>query len=484
MICLLHLLGCTPDTGQQGDCLRALSRRNTDIRAGNRRNLAGVVLLVNGGAVKPRQVTVIAVCAGVLATACVGSSRPASTGSPHRSPAATRQVLFGFGDYEDADANGTRMVRLDPVTLREQPFSTLKLGDSVSGHVFSPDRKSLAFGTVNDRHVVVADLVGYRVAARVDVGGPYSSGWPVEVSVVAWPRADRLLAYTEQFAAHTSYPAQLVVVDPVGRRLIRTAALGGSVLATAVLDDGRAVFLIAPAAKVGLARLVVADPDGRLRWITLRETPAGFGPGRDETPALAVVGTAAYVVGNSERIAQVDLDTGLVRYRAVPGLLGERRADGSPVDPGSGGIMWSDERHIRSVGDGLLSVGGYDTRPAERATKDQYFARSEQIVDTASWTVRRTLHGVTDLVAAHGLYYCWSGSSPYGASNFVGLRPDGTVAFRRTTRDAAWEIVAGRVFENKDGTANVELDPLTGRVLRRVPASLPEPLDLVPWTRP
>jgi len=399
-------------------------------------------------------------------------------------------VLFGFDTYAehqaDGDTDATRLVRLDPTSLREQLFSSLRLGDSTTGHVFSPDRRSLAFGAVNVRQVIVADLVDYRVAARITVAHAPApdSGWPAEVFVVAWPRADRLVAYTQPFAAHTSAPARLVVVDPGARHVIRTAPLGGSVVATASLDDGRTVFVVAPTGRVGPARVVVVDPDGGARSIRLPEISAGFGNGSDEAPGFAVVGTVAYVLGSSNRIAQVDLDTGRVRDHAVPGLLAERLTDGPPLEPGSGGIMSNDERHVTSLGNGLLSVGGYDTRPARRGTENQSYVRSEQIVDTKSWVVRRTLRRVTDLVAANGLYYCWVGSGLFDSLTFVALRPDGTVAFRRTTPEAGWEISAGRLFETRGDAGDVELDPLTGRVVRRVSTPPTGSIDLVPWSRP
>jgi len=421
--------------------------------------------------------------------ACTGSARPASTAASTavtRPAPPPRPVLFGFDTYVDRqpDVEGTRLVRLDPVSLRDEPFSSLKLGDTTTGHVLSPDRRSLALGAENDRDLVVVDLVGYRVAATVTVARPSASGWPTPVSVVSWPRADRLLAYTEPVAAHTSYPAQLVVVDPGQGRVVRADPLGGSVVATAAIGDGTAAFLVAPAGRVGTSRLVISDPDGNLRAVTLTGTAGGFGAGRDEEPGLAVAGAHAYVVGSSNSIADVDLGTGRVSYHAVPGLLADRVPDGPSTDPGSGGIMSNDSRTVASLGGGLLSVGGYTTRPAHGGTQNQSAVLSEQIIDTASWTVRRTLHDATRLLAAHGLYYCWVGSGLYTTSVFEALRPDGTVAFRRTTRDAGWEISAGRLFETQGDAGDVELDPLTGRVLRQVSTPQADPLDLLPWTRP
>lgn len=441
-----------------------------------------VVLLVNAGDIVKRGLSVAIVMVSLLGAGCTGAARPVSTVVSHHGP---RHVLFGFDSYVDrsADVEGSRLVRLDPVTLRELMFSSLKLSDVTTGHVFSPNRKSMAFGTLNDRQVVVADLVDYQVAARFTVAlpPPPDSGWPPEVSVVSWPRADRLLAYSEPIAAHQAYPARLVVIDPAGNRVLRTAPLGGSVVATAALPGDRTGFLVASVGRDAPAKLVIVEPDGGSRTVTLPETASGQGV----APAIAVVGTDVYVVGNSNRIAQIDAGSGRVRYHAVPGLLSERLPDGPPLEPGSGGIMSTDERDAVSLGGGLLGVGGYQVRPARHGTENQNTLISEQIVDTKTWTVRRTLHRATRIVAADGLYYCWVGSSLFGSPVLVAMHPDGAVAFRRTNPNTDWEISAGRLFETRGNAGYVELDPLTGRVLRRVaiPADV-YPIDLVPWTAP
>ena len=426
--------------------------------------------------------TCVAVAIAVLATGCTGSARPVSNASPHPRSTAAREVLFGFDSSvgEGADVEGTRLVRLDPVSLRPLVFSTLRLGDTTTGHVSSPDHNSLALGTMNDRQIVVVDLVGYRVAARYTVARPASFGWPPGVFAVAWPRADRLVAYTEPFAAHVAYPARLVVIDPAAHRVVRTEPLGGSVVATAALPGNRTGFLVAAVDRARPARLVIVEPDGRSRAVTLPETAAG----PSDAPAVAVVGEDVYVVGDSDRVAVVDPASGRVAYHAVPGLLADRVPDGPPVEPGSGGIMSADYRSAGSLGPGLLAVGGYQVRPARHATENQSTVLSEQIVDTKTWTVRRTLHGVVDVVAAHGLYYCWVGTALFRPSVLVALRPDGTVAFRRTTPDAGWQISAGRLFETRGDAGDRELDPLTGRVLHRVSLPGGDPVDLLPWTAP
>ncbi|MBV9098721.1 MAG: hypothetical protein JO079_11755 [Frankiaceae bacterium] len=454
--------------------------------------MSRVVLLTSAGESVKRGLGAAMVAVVAFGVACTGSARPVSPAAAVVKHPPPRQALFGFDTYVDQqpDFEPTRLVRLDPVTLRDQPFSSLKLGDATSGHVFSPDRRSMAVGDVNDRRVVVIDLVGYRVAGSVTVTRPSPTGWSTPVQVVSWPRPDRLLVYTQPEAAHTSYPAQLIVVDPTGAgRVVRTEPLGGSVIASTGLDDGRAAFLVAPAGRVGKSRLVIADPDGNLHVIALPGTPGGFGTpdgyhGSAEDPGLAVVGGHAYVVGSTDRVADVDLGADRVRYHAVPGLMADHVPDGPPLDPGSGGIMTNDSRTVAALGGGLLSVTGYATRPAHGDTQNQSTVMSAQIVDTKTWQVRRTLHDVTQLVAAHGLYYCWLGSPSFSATVLEALRPDGRVAFRRTARDTGWEISAGRLFEWNGNPGYLELDPLTGRVLRHVAPTVDAPLDLVPWTRP
>jgi len=437
----------------------------------------------------------IAAAVALLAAACSGASHHAAAGRAHAG-SAPRQELFGFDTYYTADESGlTRVVRLDPVTLREQPFGSLRLGDSVTGHVLSPDRTSLAFGGENDGEVIVADLVRYDVASRVNVvANPQPSDGPrISVFVAAWPRADRLLGYAEPIAAHVTYPARFVLVDLVTHRVSRSAPLGGWVVATAALGDGRAVFLVEPVGALGPARLVIADAEGRLRSTMLANTvPAGVPAARgdqDVEPGLAVVGDHIYVVGESDRIADIDASSGRLAYHRVRGLLSQQILDGPPVDPGSGGVMWMDSRTVGDAGDGLLYVAGGGVRPARHETQNQEFTLSAQLVDATSWTVRRTLRNATQVAAAHGLYYCWIGDDKFAGNTetFVALRPDGAVAFRRTIPNGTWQISACRLFETTyvgDREVDVELDPLTGRVLRQVASLSSYALDLVSWTRP
>ena len=80
-----------------------------------------------------------------------------SCGGAHDASAPAQ--LIAFDTYmAPADAfEATRLVKLDPATLRPFAGRGLQLGDAASGSVLGPDRRTYAVGGVNYGEVLLVD---------------------------------------------------------------------------------------------------------------------------------------------------------------------------------------------------------------------------------------------------------------------------------------------------------------------------------------
>ena len=106
------------------------------------------------------------------------------------------------------------------------------------------------------------------------------------------------------------------VVDPRSGRVLGQRGFDGE-LSGAVVAGRRMLFMLAPHAAIGQARLAIVDPDGSIRTVVLPGIAAGLTPARDEqdtarqaSPGLAVDpdGTRAVVV-SPETLLEIDLET-------------------------------------------------------------------------------------------------------------------------------------------------------------------------------
>lgn len=124
--------------------------------------------------------------------------------------------LIGLRGYRHhpGDFTARLLARLDPVSLRPIPGEVLKLGDSTASHVLGPGGRTMAFGGVNYGHVFLVNLDRLTLNRSIPVvgGKPYEIP---EVTVVSWPRPDRLIAYTRRFVPHAEAPARLLVINPL-----------------------------------------------------------------------------------------------------------------------------------------------------------------------------------------------------------------------------------------------------------------------------
>jgi hypothetical protein len=404
-------------------------------------------------------------------------------------------------DYFVGDFSGTQLVQLDPIKLTSLPGRRLRLGGHTGTGVLSPDGKILAFGATG--RILLVDLSGLRVAGVVKVPG----GVELRLSVISWPRADRLVATAiEESPGQHDVRHEIVFVDPQSRRVVRRLELRGYISGARRTTTGNAVFLLAPRRGIGPVRILVASPDLRVRSRRLARTRAGVrGPiplWRDHYtelrhPALALDGTGgrAFVVGAKEPIAEVDLRSLSVRYHDISGLS----APHLPLDPirtwaGTRGPHLNLSRGALWLGGDVLAVAGWDTFPvrirSSRWLGQRDVTRALQLVSTRSWRVVRTFPRSSWCRPHAGRLLCSVRTSKrrgpkFETSTLVAYGLDGRVHYRAPEDNLWWTVQAGRLFAGRaDGAHIWELDPATGRKVRDFGRAPTWPLVIRSWTPP
>jgi hypothetical protein len=291
--------------------------------------------------------------------------------------------------------------RLAPASLEPLDGHRLALGRQNSGigrsaytWTFSPDGAQVAVGGRLLCGLCIADVRTMRMRGRM-------STWE---EPLAWLAPRRLLA-----GEQTDYnyaPNRLALIDPVKRRVLKRQRLGGSIV-RADSVDGRLILLLAPNARIGSARIAVADAGGRIRTAALTRIQAGIAvdeashSGRFEYPALAVdpASGRAFVVGSAPVVAEVDLRTLAVRYHEL-GLATLKLAAGSMET-----AAW--------LGNGLLALAGTDARVfTDRSGNEQEVTAPSglRFVDTGTWTVRTIDPGAAYFTVADGLVLAFGSS--------------------------------------------------------------------------
>jgi hypothetical protein len=387
----------------------------------------------------------LATVAVVLVLAGLGRSEPGASATRARA-AAPPSPLLGFVSHGQRSA----LVRLDPDTLRPGSGGRVDAGAegcasraggsacwSAPPWSFSPDRSRLALGRNLEgvaQSLRVVDVARMRTTADIAIAGG-------AIGLVAWPAGERLLAVQETCCRELE---QLLVVDVAGRRVVARRPLGGTVLRAARTPHAL-LLLVAPARRVGPARLAVIDDRGAVRFAPLAQTPAGerlTDPVRfrleQSIPGLAAdpQGGHAYVVGAGP-VADVDLASLAVSYHDLTrpiSLLGRLR---DWLDPAAYAKEVSGPTRTASwLGDGVLAVAGSDETPS-----GQVRPAGLSLIDTRHWSVRTIDRGATDVSVAGDLLLATSSA----ATGLTAYAFDGTTRFRAFDGRQAWiEALDGR----------------------------------------
>jgi hypothetical protein len=347
------------------------------------------------------------------------------------------------------------LVPYDPVRL-VPVGSPIRMGQFGHAWSISPDRQRLVAAAGVRRKgeptaVRIVDLATQRVEGTVTVPGEFS-----RVTATAWIRG-RILVVVSASSATRVY-----AVDPDRRLTISQIDFPGTVV-LGERAQSSLVLLLASPDRIGPATIAVVDQSPRVRTVVLEKiavgtTTTGDGAERRMTirrPALTLgpSGQRAFVIGEGEPPAAIDLRTLAVRYAPVRlTAAANKQVEGSV-------------RTAETLPDGRIVVGAnvYGATAAENTA-------GLWLIDPKDWSRRVLSTKWTWFRVAGGLIFARGETG-------VGLRiiqPSGsTRELFRTGSVARITVVGPRAFVTFFGTnikaAVVELG--TGRVVRHpVPA--------------
>jgi hypothetical protein len=273
----------------------------------------------------------------------------------------------------------------------------------------------------------------------------------------AWLRADRLLVVSRNVAG-----AEIVLVDPTARRVVRRLRIGGHLVRGERVQD-ELVLLFGPRGRIGPSRLVLLDAELGRREIQLRAIRSGSTGSDQRSPGLVVdwSGPRAYVVGANEPVAEVDLAAESVAWH-VPAL--RRTAAASKTVVGSDIDAWP-------LGGGVIAVTGTMYAGLDEQTRRvRSVPYGLRLIDTSDWSFRLVDPAVDRAVAEGGWIV------PRSGPGFVWF--DRTGAKRGqlfgSARVEQLAILGNRALVRTHGSRTTwTVDLPTGRVIGRTAAPPP-----------
>lgn len=324
-----------------------------------------------------------------LVAAGLGGSTGPSAAVAKAPPHATAVLAITAGNATP------RLAWLEPTTLRPLARRSVLLPYGAWGAVIAPGGRTVALGGGGPDGVRIVDVRRMKLTGRIARRTSDRLLTPL-----SWPEPRRLLALDQPRQAAGSV-AQLLVLDPVARRVISRTTLRSSTEHWVAWARAGKRLVALVARSPGLSRLVSYGPGGGVLRTTDLGIPAGTFPvagdpdehHRLAQPGLAVdtEGGRAFVV-DAGRIAVVDLDTFEVSYAS----LAESRSAVSRVlawlEPAAHAKLLSGfSRQATWLGGGLLAVSG---RTYEET---RVVPTGLQLVNTATGTART----IEPLASAH-----------------------------------------------------------------------------------
>jgi hypothetical protein len=377
-----------------------------------------------------------------------------------------------------------KLVRLNPLTLGQRPGRSLPLGTRWGAWSYSPDRSQLVLADVSiSGTLVLVDTRAMRRVAIVDTGSGNA-----EISATFWPSEHLYVVRTgltrRADGGFDRQPAALVTVDPASRAVVGSRSLDGWVYGWAHAD-GVLVLLLGPESGVGPARLAVVAANGSVRTVGLDGVSVGreaFDESRPTSiepyaqPGLAVAPDGSEVFVASPRgIAAVDLRTLARSYHGL--VRGNRRLQkGAPE---------GSTRTLRWVQPGVLALSGHDdhsTVDSEGRVRTDFRPVGVELVSTKDWTAKMVDRGGQGVsIGADAMLvtpWTWDSKRQQYLGNgatIYGL--DGTKRGHVLGKRQVYGIVVGRrAFVSGDGSSYSIVSTKTGKVLRTVRHSPPDPL--------
>ena len=318
-------------------------------------------------------------------------------------PAAARESSHEVPLVRMRDGHRSDLLfRVNPLTLQQvgRPVRTFRNGSDLR---MSPDGSRLAFadGWHRGSRIHFVNIAAWRSMGVVRLGrrGWLTVGWVSPHSVVA-------------IAGEGPDRQRLLWVDAKSRKVVARRPFAGWTVNTVAVPGGLAVAL-GPREGVGPLRILLLDPSGGVRTITLDGIEAGSHyadrGGRVLTPAVTVDqegGRMFVVAARGLLVAEVDLASGAVAYHSL----------GASASKGNVDVWW---RHAVWAGDGRIAVTGDHWAPVRgRGAYDGPVPFGVRIIDTSAWTIATldprpdTIHVAGDTVLAVGTRWFDAGRHP------------------------------------------------------------------------
>ena len=417
----------------------------------------------------------------VSVVALAGADRP---GGAHVAPTLSRVPLHAEATplYGIAGPRPVRLARVDPRTLKPVPGRQVPLAGHTFGWSFSPDRRRLAIGSDGSAEVRLVDLRRSRVVGDVKVTAARRGS----VFATAWAGPARVLAVVVSPGCCGLGETTVAGIDGVRSRRLWQRRLHGSLQAGERFRRSLVLVLGPSGRSIGRSRLVLVNPAGRLRSVTLPEIRSGSelaGGGSSPTPfvvrqwnpGLAVdpSGARAFVVQAGAPVAEVDLRTLEVRSHTLSEPISlldrlhdwlEPRADAKAQE--------GPTRHALWLGRGLLAVTGSDGHASVDGSRHAQWEKPAglKLIDTGRWSVRTLDRGTSRIVLAgetllaYGIVYDSRKQRLIG-NGLTGYSLDGRRRFHLYENDPIAHV---EVLDDRIIVGGALVDARTGRLLRPV----------------
>jgi hypothetical protein len=412
----------------------------------------------------------------------VGIGGPALAPVPPTSPGKVPASVLGIIWNETGFAK-PRLARLKPLTLepngREMP---LRLGGG-SATAVSPNGRLLAVGTAAPG-IQLIDLRRMKEVGYVKLGG---SGW---VTFLFWE-------HSALFAAvQSDTNGAVLVIDPVGRQVIRRHRLQRAILAVEH-GIGGIVLITAPRNTVGPVELDVVGgkgmssvPIAKVLGGSETENGADGFRARQVTPGLAIdrAGRRAFIVPAGRTVAEISLRNLALEYHELSepvSLLGRLHNWLEPSAKAK--LIEGPQRKAAWLGDGLIALTGADyTTVNDSNGQPEVHVRAAGLsfIDTSDWSVCEINEETSDFTVSGSRLLAF-GDTSWGDPaakrlGLVGYDQHGSELFQVLKgRRVGWLETAGDLaYFVVDDRRRVVVDAASGRVLAR--AVLSRPLSVLP----
>jgi hypothetical protein len=372
----------------------------------------------------------------------------------------TDEQVFELGEHlTESGPVGNSLRRVDPATML--PTRALALGDYVTSRVLSPDGRTMAFGAASDGRIVFVDLATMKRRSVRITKEPYRSVW-----VLSWPTRRMLVAASCHDAGKFGcFEARLWRLDPTnpGERRAQTLP---PVPQAAYDERTKRTFLL-----VRARRVIVVEPDGRLRAVALRHAATALAVDTGRAEAIAV--------GPGAPVAAIDVSTLSVSDHRVRGLDPTDR-EIRRVQPrewtGTVSPHETSYRGIESFGGGRFVVQIHESR-LTRGGRAVHELWRQAWLDTRRWRAKPApnaswLEPEAGVVIAHDRRRRGRSLAP---SRLVAYEPDGDVRYRLDGREDSlreWVVAGGLIYGGvSDGAGSMTrvFDVTTGRLVAKIP---------------